>query len=122
MSTSFNNLLYFIPGKNVSILLKISFYDFAIILYFLYWYFVRSWDLTGVLDNKWILMTLMTVLSATVHHKYQDSTVLRTNLLARDMIFDVVRKYFSVGLQAVYLKCHFEVTVKPIESQRTRKH
>lgn len=55
---------------------------FEIILYFLYWYFIGSWNLTGVLDNKWILMTFMTILSAPVHHKYQDSTVLRTNLLA----------------------------------------
>ena len=69
-----------------------------------------------IIDYKWILI-FMAVLSVPIHHRYQDSAVPSTDLLARDMIFDVVRKYFSVGLQAVYLECHFEVTVKPIESQ-----
>lgn len=84
---------------------------FEIILYFLYWCFVHSSNQTGVL-------TFLTALSAPFNHKCHDSTTVpHTDLLARDMVFDVVRKHFSVGLQAIYLKCHFEVTVKPIQSQ-----
>jgi hypothetical protein len=49
--------------------------------------------------------------------KYLKAKLLYTNLLPRNMILDVVREYFSVGLQVVYLKSHFKVTVQPIKSQ-----
>ena len=60
----------------------------------------------------------LTVVLEDIYQSQNASAVLRTcECFGLDMIFDVVRKYFSVGLQAVYLECHFEVTVEPIESQ-----